>query len=401
MTGVSPDIVRLLTVSTLFPHAGLPNHGVFVENRLRHLIGTGLATSTVLAPIPWFPSGLARLAPARMASWGRYALAPPEEVRDGLRILHPRYAVVPKIGMSAAPLLLYAAARRALARMMRGGFAFDVIDAHYLYPDGVAAILLGRAVNKPVVITARGSDVTQLPDFAIPRRWIQWAMREADALVSVSAGLKAAMVGLGADAAKITVLRNGVDLMMFQPRDRAAARAALGVAGPVLLSVGLLTERKGHHRIIDAMPELPGHTLLIVGDGPDRAALSARAAARGVSDRVRLLGPVPHAELPRYYAAADMLVLASSREGWANVLLEAMACGTPVVASNIPGNPEVVQAPAAGVIMKENSAAGIARAVHALDAARPTPEQTRAYAERFGWDETSAGQMQVFRRVLG
>ena len=285
--------------------------------------------------------------------------------------------------------------------MVRDGLAFDVIDAHYLYPDGVAAILLGRAFKKPVVITARGSDVTQLPDFPIPRRWITWAMREADALVSVSAGLKAAMIGLGAEAGRITVLRNGVDLTMFQPTDRYAAKHALGVTGPVLLSVGLLTERKGHHRIIDAMPDLPNYTLLIVGDGPDRAALLARAAARGVADRVRLLGPVPHSQLPRYYAAADLLVLASSREGWANVLLEAMACGTPVVASNIPGNPEVVQEPAAGVVMTVNSPSGIVRAVHTLQAARPTPQETRAYAERFGWEDTSAGQMQVFRRVIG
>ena len=396
MTGV----VRLLTFSTLFPHAGMPNHGVFVENRLRHLIGTGQASSTVLAPVPWFPRGLGRLAPGRLAAWSRFAAAPAEETRSGLRILHPRYPVLPKIGMSAAPLLLYAAARRAVGHMVRDGFAFDVIDAHYLYPDGVAAVLLGRAFQKPVVITARGSDVTQLPDFPIPRRWIIWAMRHADALISVSAGLKAAMTGLGADPAGITVLRNGVDLAMFRPGDRDTARAAYDVSGKVLLSVGLLTDRKGHHRIIDAMPGLPGWTLLIVGDGPDRAALQAQAAARGVADRVRLVGPVPHRDLPATYAAADLLVLASSREGWANVLLEAMACGTPVVASNIPGNPEVVQAPAAGVIMRENSPAGIIEAVQTLHAARRPAAETRAYAERFGWDDTSAGQLQVFRRVL-
>ena len=392
----SPGRLRLLTFSTLFPHPGQPNHGVFVANRLRHLAQSGAAESTVLAPVPWFPAAAARMAPG----WAHYARVPAEETRDGIRVLHPRYLVVPKLGMNAAPLLLYAAARAALGRMLRDGFAFDAIDAHYLYPDGVAAVLLARWCKRPVVITARGSDVTQLPDFALPRRAIQWAMREADALISVSAGLREAMVRLGAAPDKITVLRNGVDLQGFQPQDRIEARAALGITGPTLLSVGLLIERKGHHRTIAALPHLPGWRLLILGEGPERPRLEALARELGVGDRVQLLGARPHAELPRYYSAADAMVLASSREGWANVLLESMACGTPVVASPIPGNPEVVQAAAAGVIMDENTAAGVARGVLALMAARRPSAETRAYSERFSWDETSAGQVAVFRQVL-
>ena len=354
--------------------------------------------ATVLAPVPWFPAMAARLQPA--SSYARQAEAEAEERRDGLRILHPRYPVIPRIGMSVAPALLYAASARALDAARRDGLRFDLIDAHYLYPDGVAAVALGRRFGVPVVITARGSDVTQLPDFALPRRMIRWAMARADALISVSAGLKTAMVALGADPDRITVLRNGVDLIKFQPQDRIASRAALALDGPTLLSVGVLNDRKGHHRIISALPELPGWQLLIVGDGPDRARLAALAESLAVSDRVRLVGPVPHADLPRYYSAADALVLASSREGWANVLLEAMACGTPVVASPIPGNPEVVQELAAGVIMPENSAPGVAAGVRRLDTYRRPSAETRAYAERFSWAATSAGQAAVFQRIL-
>ena len=351
-----------------------------------------------MAPVPWFPAVAARAMPT--SPWAKQALAEPAETRGGLRIMHPRYPVIPRFGMSIAPGLLYAASVRAIGAAQQDGLAFDAIDAHYLYPDGVAAVALGRRFGVPVVITARGSDVTQLPDYPVPRRLIRWAMARADALISVSAGLKTAMVALGGDPSRITVLRNGVDLAMFQPVDRDAARKALGLNGPTLLSVGLLTERKGHHRVIAALQELPEWQLLIVGDGPDREKLMARAQSLGVADRVRMTGPVPHAALPQYYSAADALVLASSREGWANVLLESMACGTPVVASPIPGNPEVVQEPAAGVIMPENSAPGVASGVRALlNVLRPRVE-TRAYAERFSWDETSAGQMAVFRRVL-
>ncbi len=175
----------------------------------------------------------------------------------------------------------------------------------------------------------------------------------------------------------------------------------MGVTRPTLISVGLLIERKGHDRTIQAMAQLPGFDLLIAGEGPERDNLLALIGRLGLSERVRLLGARPHAELPALYGAADASVLSSSREGWANVLLESMACGTPAVASNIWGNPEVVQEIAAGVITETNTPDGIATAVRRLfDGMRPRAE-TRAYAERFGWDETTEGQLALFRRVVG
>lgn len=386
---------RLLNFTTLYPNAGQPTNGVFVENRLRHLVGTGAASATVLAPVPWFPSGA-----ASFGRWARYAAAPAEEARHGLRVLHPRYLVMPRVGMVVAPATLFAAASGALGRLRRAGLEIDLIDAHYLYPDGVAAVMLGRRFGLPVVMTARGSDVTQLPDHALPRRMIRWAMRHADAMISVSAGLKRAMVALGGDEGRITVLRNGVDLVGFRPPgDRAALRAELGVAGPMLLSVGHLIERKGHHHAIAALTDLPEWTLLVVGEGPERARLEAQAARLGVAGRVRFEGAQPHAALPRYYGAADLLILASSREGWANVLLESMACGTPVVASDIPGNPEVVQRRAAGLVVGENTQAGFVAGIRDLWAAMPDRDGVRRYAEGFSWDATSAGQLEVFARA--
>ena len=145
---------------------------------------------------------------------------------------------------------------------------------------------------------------------------------------------------------------------------------------------------------------MPGYTLLIVGEGPERARLSALIERLGLGDRVRLIGARPHADLPAFYGAADALVLASSREGWANVLLEAMACGTPVIASNIWGNPEVVGAPAAGLIMQANTADGIVTATRRLFASPPDRAATRAFAEAFSWDATTAGQVELFRQVI-
>jgi glycosyltransferase involved in cell wall biosynthesis len=386
--------IRLLTFSTLFPNAAQPTHGVFVENRLRQLVASGQAEARVLAPVPWFPS-----ASPRFGAWAQYARAPRAETRHGLEVLHPRFPVIPKLGMTLAPWLLYRAVLPAARRLARESGA-QAIDAHYMYPDGVAAVWLGRALGLPVVVTARGTDVNLIPRYALPRRMIQGAIAGAAGLVAVSAALGEALVGLGAPAAKVTVLRNGVDLDLFRPpEDRPAARAALALTGPTLLSVGHLIERKGHHLVIAALAELPGWSLLILGEGPERRRLEALAAAPAVAGRVRLLGARPHAALPAIYGAADQLVLASSREGWANVLLEAMACGTPVVASDIWGNPEVVRAPAAGVIVPRTAEA-IAAGVRALAAAAPARAATRAYAEGFGWGPTTEGQLALFRRVI-
>lgn len=382
--------IRLLTFSTLYPNPAQPHHGVFVENRLRHLVAGGEAASTVLAPVPWFPGRT----PSRAA-------IPPEERRHGLAVHHPRFPAPPGIGMYTNPFALLAAARARLRRMVAAGFEFEAIDAHYLYPDGVAAVRLAREFGRPVVITARGSDTSQLPAHAVPGRLIREAIARADALVAVSAGLAEGLFALGAPAGKVTVLRNGVDLDAFRPVDRAAARAELGLEGPTLLSVGLLIERKGHHLTIEALRDLPGHTLLIAGEGPEREALAALAARLGVAERVRLLGAQPHARLPLFYTAADAMVLASSREGWANVLLESMACGTPVVASPAWGSREAVTAPEAGLVVEATTPAAIAAGVRRLLAAPPDRAATRAYAGRFGWEETTMGQVALFRRVLG
>ncbi len=389
--------IRLLTFSTLYPNAARPNHGVFVENRLRHLLASGEATSTVVAPVPYFPSR-----DPRFGDWARHAAAPAAETRNGIAVLHPRYLSIPKVGMSVAPYLMYVAMVPVLRRLLADGNRFDAIDAHYFYPDGVAAVWLGRRFGLPVVVTARGSDISQLPDYPIPRRLIRGVIAQSAAMITVSAALKDALLALGAPNQKVTVLRNGVDTALFHPpADRDALRRERGLTRKTLISVGLLIERKGHDRTIEAMAKLPEFELLIAGEGPERDRLAALIARLSLTDRVRLLGARPHAELPALYGAADASVLASSREGWANVLLESMACGTPVVASNIPGNPEVVRTRDAGLIVKENTPDGIVAGVRALFDPLPDRAATRAYAEPFSWDETTAGQLALFRRVIG
>lgn len=388
--------LRLLTFTTLFPNQAQPQHGVFVENRLRHLLASGAVEARVIAPCPWFPS-----AHPRFKAWGRFARVPRHETRHGIEIAHPRFVVVPRIGMMAQPFSLYLGALPAVRALLTSGYEFDAIDAHYFYPDGVAAILLGRHFNRPVTITARGTDLNLIPRYAGPRRLIRYAARRAAGLVTVCAALKDSLAELGVAPERVKVLRNGVDLALFRPQDRVAAREHLGLERPTLISVGALIARKGHDLVIRALAALPEFELLIAGEGEAAAALEALAEEIGVAERVRFLGAVPHERLPEFYGAADIMVLASSREGWANVLLEAMACGTPAVASNVWGTPEVVAAPEAGRLMRERSAQGVAEAVRALWSEKPDRAATRRYAEGFSWDSTTEGQIDLFRAICG
>lgn len=384
--------MKILTFSTLYPNAKKPGHGIFVETRLRHLVASGKVESRVVAPVPWFP-----LSHPRFGKYAAYAQVPREEVRAGICVYHPRYPVLPKVGMNVAPMLLANAAKPTIARLIDEGYDFDLIDAHYFYPDGVAAAMLGKYFNKPLVITARGSDITLFPQYRLPRRMITWAAKRAGAVITVCNALKDEMVGsLGVDADRVTSLRNGVDLQLFQPGERAEASGRPFT----LLTVGHLVPVKAQELIIRAMPLIDAARLVVVGDGPDRDMLEALTRRLGLTDRVTFLGALAQAELKHQYASADALVLASSREGWANVLLESMACGTPVVASRVWGTPEVVAAPEAGVLMNERTPQGLAEAVEALRANYPDRAATRRYAERFSWDDTTNSQLRLFGQVL-
>jgi len=388
--------MKLLTFSSLFPNTVKPSHGIFVETRLRYLLASGKATSRVVAPVPWFPSSH-----PRFGDYAAFSKVPTNEVRYGIEVSHPRYMVIPKVGMTAAPWLMAQACKKEIGRILDEGYDFDAIDAHYFYPDGVAAVMLGKYFNKPVVITARGTDINLIPQYALPKKQLMWAASNAAGMITVCNALREEMIGLGIDGERIVALRNGVDLQRFQPTDRAAARASLGIDGFTAISVGVLDPRKAHDLTIGALPLMPDVKLLIAGIGPERKRLEAQAAQLGVADRVTFLGAVAQTELKHYYNAADAMVLASSREGWANVLLESMACGTPVVASNVWGTPEVVAAPAAGVLMKERSSRGIAEAMADLRANYPEHAATRRYAEGFSWDATTEGQVQLFSRIIG
>lgn len=387
--------IRLLVLSSLYPNTAQPRHGVFVEERLRHLVDSGRITATVVAPVPWFP-----FRHPMFGAYARFAAVPDTEERYGIQILHPRYPVIPKLGMNIAPSLMYRALLPVLRKLKAEGTGFDLIDAHYFYPDGVAAARLGAAMDIPVTITARGSDVTWMPRFRRPRQQIQSAAQSAAAIVTVSQSLKDALVALGVNPGKVSVLRNGVDLDRFALRDRMAIRAKLDLKGPVWLTVGNLVELKGVHIVVEALAQVPDATLLIAGDGPEEQGLRRLVERLGVSARVRFLGALLQETLCDYYNAADVMLLASSREGMPNVVLEALACGTPVVATSVGGIPEIISEPDAGELMQERTPEALVLAWNTLQMRKPDRGGTRAFARRLGWQPVIEAQCGLYARVL-
>ena len=393
-----PDATRaihLLVFTSLYPNAVQPHHGVFVEERLRHLVESGRVAATVVAPVPWFPFRY-----RRFGAYAAFARVPEYEQRHGIHIHHPRYPVIPKLGMNIAPSLMYRALLPVARKLLANGEHFDLIDAHYFYPDGVAAVRLGEAIGKPVVITARGSDVNVISRYRSPARQIQWAAKQAAAVVTVSQALKDKLVSLGGNSGNITVLRNGVDLECFRPLDRTAIRAELALAGPVWLAVGHLIELKGVHVTLAALAKTADTILMIAGEGPEEIRLRKLADRLGIAPRVRFLGAIPHAELCRYYNAADAMVLASSREGMPNVVLESLACGTPVIAAPFESAAELIHAPEAGEIAESHTPDAIALAWQRLENGRPERSATRRYAEQFGWRPVVETQCALYARVL-
>jgi len=384
-------MLRVLTLSTLFPDVTRPNFGVFVEQQTLGLAARPDVDLRVVAPIgipPWPLSALPHYRGLRSV--------PEREDWKGLDVRRPNFTTIPGTG---ARFHVAALTRRLIPLLteIRRDFAFDVIHAEFFFPDGPAAVALGAHFRVPVSIKARGSDVHHWGHAPGTATSVRKAGRDADGLLAVSAAMKADMAAIGMPPERIRVHNTGVDLARFAPRERAAAKLAYGVTSPLIVSLGALIMRKGHDIVIDAVADIPGATLLIAGEGPARAALEAQIVARGLADRVRLLGSIPHRDLPDLLAAADVMALASASEGLANAWVEALACGTPIVITAAGGAAEVVTKPVFGRIAAREPQA-FAAAIRALLEDPPAQAEVRRGAEHFTWEANSAA---LFKHLAG
>ncbi len=392
---------RLVVYTSLFPHPGQPGAGLFIRERMFR-VGKVLPI-VVVAPVPWFPlQGVIR-------HWRPHfrPRAPRKEIQQGIEVYYPRFFCVPGLGKRFDGMFMALGSLRCLANLRRR-FDFTVIDAHFAYPDGYAATMLGRWLKVPVTITLRGTEIP-LSTFPARRQNILAALSMATRVFAVSDSLKRHASALGATS-QIRVIGNGVDTTKFYPIDKSLARSQLGIPADafVLISVGGLVERKGFHRVIECLPELKkrysGLYYLIVGgscaEGDMSQELKQQVRALDLEQNVKFLGMLPSDQLKIPLSASDVFVLASRNEGWANVFLEAMACGLPVVTTNVGGNAEVVCRQALGFIVPFGDREALLDALVKSLAVEWNRQAVRAYAEENAWDERIKTLVQEFYRVI-
>jgi glycosyltransferase involved in cell wall biosynthesis len=387
--------MNLLILTTLYPNNVQHRHGVFIENRTRELIKNHPSIKVkVLAPVPYFPSWLP------LKDYKPYSHVFEKEVRHTIEVVHPKYWVIPKIGMNINPYFLYQTCVRAIKLIQEAGFVIDVIDAHYFYPDGVVANWLGKKFNIPVMVTARGSDINIIPNNKIAKKRIIKALEDVQASAAVSQALADKMIKLAPKAKPPVVLRNGVDLTLFSP---TAVKPELpflsGGSDKLILSVGNLIELKGHHLVIDALSLLNNSKLIIIGDGEEKNKLKEQVSTLGLEGRVFFMGNLPQSELPGYYVIADVLVLASSREGMPNVLLESLACGTPVIATDVGGCAEVISDNDIGELLAERKVSNIVEALKSRFEKIYSKEVFARFSSQLSWRGITQQQCKILSQL--
>jgi teichuronic acid biosynthesis glycosyltransferase TuaC len=386
--------LRVLTISTLHPSPATPNFGRFVQLSLDAAEATGDVEIIRICPngLPPWPLSLL------IGKYREQAALPKKQAG----IYRPRWMLLP--GM--APARNARAIARAvlpIARRLHKQKPFDVVDAQFFWPDGPAAMIVAKALGLPYTIKARGADIHHWTEVAGCREQIIAAAQQAGGLLAVSEAIKADIAALGVDAGKIRVHHTGIDRELFHvssaPRSELRASLPIPVDGPLLVCVGALIPRKGQSLVIEAMATLPHARLAIIGAGEDLVPLEILAGDLGVADRVHFLGSLPHAEIARFVQAADVAVLPSSSEGLANAWIEALACGTPLVITDVGGAREVVRGDDGGRIVPRDAAA-ISAAVADLLAHPLDRTAVAATVADFSWSRNGAALVEHWRGMI-
>jgi glycosyltransferase involved in cell wall biosynthesis len=392
---------RVVVFSTLFPTPLQPQAGVFIRERMFRV--ARFLPLTVVSPVPWFPfqSLIRRWRPNFRPE------APRREIQSGIEIVRPRFFSVPGLFKRLDGFFLAIGSFSTLLGLKQAD-RLDLLDAHFAYPDGYAATLLGRWLQVPVTVTLRGAEARQAASGPLRKR-VATALRRSSRVFAVAAALKRLAVSLGIEDDRIRVIGNGVDLQKFRPVAKSDARAALRLPqdAPVLVSVGGLVERKGFHRVIECLPSLleqfRGLHYLIVGgpsaEGDIGKRLSAQVETLGLQANVHFTGALRQEDLKIPLSAANVFVLATRNEGWANVFLEAMACGLPIVTTDVGGNAEVVSRPDLGIVVPFDKPIALREALRTALQRNWDQEAIMAYAHTHDWDSRIAVLVKEFEQL--
>jgi len=344
--------MKLLIITNLFPNAQEPGRAVFNKQQFMEL--SKLCELRVIAPIPYFGYSKKQV--------------PVIEVINGIEVHHPRYLVIPKIFRCLYGLFYFLGIRRTVEEVYRE-FKFDEILATWAYPDAFGSALLARSLNKPLVIKVHGSDINITTRYFLRRKMVTWAFGQAQKVIAVSEALKQRIIDLGIPGEKVIVIPNGVDTTAFYPQDKMECRKKLSLPldKKLVLFAGNLEMVKGIDLLIDAMAKVREDTnLVVVGAGSIKNQLTRKVKSLGLDGRILFAGQKAHSEIPLYMNAADLFCLPSRNEGCPNVLLEAVACRIPVVATKVGGIPEIIRSNSNGILVNLGNSGELSAGINTL-----------------------------------
>lgn len=394
--------MKILTFSKLYPSSVTPEHGVFVARRTAAIASRNGIELKVVAPVPFYP----RFLPAR-GDWKRMQEVPEIEILNGIEVHHPRYFNPAKVGMTKYGQWMASGSRTCIRRLIESGFDFDLIDAHFVYPDGFAAVSLAKEFKRPVVLSARGSDVLRNKDIRSLVPLLRKAISGADWTIAVSEELRDEMLKLGASQERISVIPNGIDAEVFSCLPSKYARRELGIEEQRrwLVSVARLDPNKGQHVIVEALARLGEDflnrekvRLALVGTGESEKSLRALVQERRLNSFVYFAGQQPQEKVRLWYNAAEVSILASFREGSPNAVLESLASGSPVIASRVGRNEMILTERKNGLLFDAGNSAGLADTIQSALTIDWDRDQIAAESSVRTWDKVAEEVLGVAER---
>lgn len=391
--------MKILTITSVFPNSKQPCLGVFIRERMFN--AAKHCELKVIAPVPWFPF-------ACYLKKNYRPLVDYKEIQDSIEVYHPKFFSIPYFCKFLDGMFFFLSCIITVINLKKN-FKFDIIDSHFAYPDGFGAVLLGKLFRIPVTITIRGT-IKKLLNYPLIKFQIIYALKNAVKIFAVCNDLKSVAVSLGVSNNKVEVIPNGIDIEKFKPIDKLTARKELGIAADkkILISVGGLVERKGFHRVLSVLPQvkqaIPDIMYVMVGgpsvEGNYGPVLMRMVKELSLRDYVMFAGQQLHDNLYKWFSASDIFCLATSNEGWANVFLEAMACGLPVVTTRVGGNEEVVSSDDYGMLFELEDKDGMAHAIIKSVQKEWNREKIINYARKNTWDIRSNYLISQFNDVI-
>ncbi len=394
--------MKILTFTTLFPNHRQPFYSLFVRERIKVL--AELCDVWVVAPVPWFP-------PVKFFGERYYNFSQviKYEKQGDLDVFHPRYVTIPRIFKYLDGFFMFISLF-IFIRQMKKDFSFDLIDAHWAYPDGYAAGCLAKRLNVPYTVTVRGSDINVFAKERLRGKLIIRSLMKADRIICVSKALQNNLLKVGIPLEKTEVAENGVDYQKFYPVQKCEARKYLKLPdnGHIILSVGYLHEIKGFHLIIEAMKTLQYETnqpiyFFVIGEDDQsfyKDFMYSKIAENHLQDNVFFAGPKKPEELKYWYSASDIFCLASSREGCPNVVLESLSCGTPVVATKVGGIPEIISDQELGILV-ERDVENIRKGIRSALQKNWDHNKIAAHARySYSWEITASKIYKIFKGII-